>query len=45
MKITEHFSKYDAEQAISDEGALQRGIKEKSKEFVKKGAEAYAIAK
>lgn len=33
-----------AEQAISEEEALQRGMAEKSKEFVEAGAEAFAQA-
>jgi len=44
MKITEDVRKYAAEQAISEEEALQRGMEEKSKEFVEAGAEVYAKA-
>jgi phosphomethylpyrimidine synthase len=44
MKITEDVRKYAAEQAISEEEALQRGMEEKSKEFVAKGAEVYETA-
>ncbi len=33
-----------AEQATSEEEALQRGMAEKSKEFVEKGAEVYTTA-
>ncbi len=33
-----------AEQAISEDEALERGMEEKSKEFVEKGAEVYAQA-
>ena len=44
VKITEDVRKYAAEQAISEEEALQRGMKEKSKEFVEAGAEVYATA-
>ncbi len=44
MKITEDVRKYAAEQAISEEEALQRGMEEKSKEFVESGAEVYAKA-
>ena len=43
-KITEDVRKYVAEKAISEEGALKKGIEEKSKEFVEKGAEVYATA-
>jgi hypothetical protein len=41
--ITEDVRKYAAEQAISEE-ALQRGMDEKSKEFVEAGAEVYQSA-
>src|SRR6188768_606489 len=44
MKITEDVRKYAAEQAISEEEALKKGMEEKSKEFVQKGAEVYAKA-
>jgi phosphomethylpyrimidine synthase len=44
MKITEDVRKYAAEQAISEEEALTKGMAEKSKEFVEKGAEVYAKA-
>jgi hypothetical protein len=33
-----------AEQGVSEEEALKRGMEEKSKEFVEKGAEVYAKA-
>jgi phosphomethylpyrimidine synthase len=42
MKITEDVRKYAAEQGMSEEEALKRGMEEKSKEFVEKGAEVYA---
>lgn len=42
--ITEDVRKYAAEQAISEEEALQRGMEEKSKEFVDKGAKVYESA-
>jgi len=42
--ITEDVRKYAAEQAISEEEALQRGMAEKSKEFVESGAEVYTTA-
>ena len=41
MKITEDVRKYAAEQAISEEEALKRGMEEKSKEFVEQGSEVY----
>jgi phosphomethylpyrimidine synthase len=44
MKITEDVRKYAAEQGVSEEEALKRGMEEKSKEFVEKGAEVYAKA-
>ena len=42
MKITE--TKYAVEQGIAEEEALKKGMEEKSKEFVEKGAEVYAKA-
>jgi phosphomethylpyrimidine synthase len=44
VNITEDVRKYASEQAISEEEALQRGMEEKSKEFVEAGAEVYAKA-
>ena len=44
MTITEDVRKYAAEQAISEEEALKKGIEEKAAEFVEKGAEVYAKA-
>ena len=44
MKITEDVRKYAAEQGISEEVAVRRGMDEKSKEFVDKGAEVYMRA-
>ena len=44
MKITEDVRKYAAEQGIAEEAALKKGMEEKSKEFVEKGAEVYAKA-
>jgi hypothetical protein len=44
VNITEDVRKYAAEQAISQEEALQRGMDEKSKEFVESGADVYAKA-
>ena len=44
MKITEDVRKYAAEQAISEEEALKKGMEEKSKEFVEQGAEVYTKA-
>jgi len=42
MKITEDVRKYAAEQGISDEAALQKGMEEKAREFTEKGSELYA---
>ena len=44
MKITEDVRKYAADLGLKQEEALQKGMKEKSKEFVEKGAEVYAKA-
>jgi hypothetical protein len=41
VKITEDVRKYAAEQGIAENEALESGLKEKAKEFVKKGAEVY----
>ena len=44
MKITEDVRKYAAEQAISEEEALAKGMAEKSQEFLQSGAEVYTTA-
>jgi len=44
MNLTEDVRQYAAEQAISEEEALQRGMEEKSKEFIQTGAEVYEKA-
>lgn len=44
MKITEAIRKYDAKQGLAESEVLQKGLAEKSKEFVEKGAEVYARA-
>jgi len=44
MKITEDVRRYAAEHGLTEEEALRRGMEEKSKEFVEKGAEIYAKA-
>ena len=41
MKISEEVRQYAAEQGIAEEEALAKGMEEKSKEFVKNGAEVY----
>lgn len=42
MKIT--VAKYAAEKGIAEEEVLKKGMKEKSRQFVEKGAEIYAKA-
>lgn len=42
MKITADVPKYAAEQAISGEDALKRGMEEKSREFADKDSDVYA---
>jgi len=44
MKITEDVRQYAAQQGVSEEEALKKGMEEKSKEFVEKGAEVYEKA-
>ena len=44
MKITGDFRKYAAEQGISEDAALEKGMADKSLEFVEKGAEVYTPA-
>ena len=44
MKITEDVRKYAAEQGVGDEEALKKGMQEKAREFVEKGAQVYAKA-
>ncbi len=42
MKITEDVRKYAAEQSLTEEDAVTRGLEEKAAEFVEKGGELYA---
>jgi phosphomethylpyrimidine synthase len=44
MKITEDVRKYAAEQAVSEEEALAKGMEEKAREFAEKGSELYTKA-
>ena len=44
MKITQDVRDYAAKQGVDEEAALQKGMDEKSIEFVKKGAEIYSKA-
>ena len=41
MKITQDVREYAATHGVSDADALNVGMKEKSREFVEKGAEVY----
>ena len=41
MKITEEVRQYAADKGMSAEASLQEGMKEKSQEFIEKGAEVY----
>src|SRR5205823_10808332 len=42
MKITEDVRKFAAEQGISEEAALEGGLKDKAREFQEAGGEIYA---
>jgi phosphomethylpyrimidine synthase len=42
MRITEDVRKYAAEQGITEEAAIEEGLKQKATEFTKSGAEIYA---
>ena len=44
MKITEDVRKYAAEQGIAEEKAVEQGMREKSDEFKRTGAEIYQKA-
>jgi phosphomethylpyrimidine synthase len=44
MKISEDVRQYAAEQGLTEEDALEKGMEEKSREFVEKGAEVYQKA-
>lgn len=44
MKITDDVCKYAAERGLSEGEALQKGVEQKSKEFVGKGAEVYVAS-
>jgi phosphomethylpyrimidine synthase len=43
-EITEDVRKFAAEQGISENQALEKGLKEKAQEFRKLGSEVYAKA-
>jgi phosphomethylpyrimidine synthase len=42
MKITEDVRKYAAEQGITEDAAITRGLEQKAMEFNEAGAEIYA---
>jgi hypothetical protein len=42
VKITEDVRKFAAHQGVSEQQALQKGLQEKSREFVEQGSELYA---
>ena len=44
VNITEDVRKYAAEQAISEDEALKKGMEQKSREFTEAGAELYSKA-
>jgi len=44
MKITEDVRKFAAQQGISDEAAIEEGLRQKATEFTKTGSEIYAKA-
>jgi len=44
IKITEDVRKFAAEQKLSEEDAVKRGLDEKAAEFVRKGWKVYAKA-
>jgi phosphomethylpyrimidine synthase len=44
MKITEDVRKYAAEQGLTEDAALAKGMEEKSKEFAESGAQLYTKA-
>jgi phosphomethylpyrimidine synthase len=42
MRITEDVRRYAAEQGLSEEAAVKKGLDEKAAEFIEKGSEVYA---
>jgi phosphomethylpyrimidine synthase len=42
MRITEDVRKYAAEHGLTDAEAIERGLEEKSREFVEQGSDVYA---
>ena len=41
MRITEDVRRYAAQQGLSEEAAVKKGLEEKATEFAKAGAEVY----
>ncbi len=41
MRITENVRRYAAQQGLSEEAAVKKGLEEKAAEFAKAGAEVY----
>jgi phosphomethylpyrimidine synthase len=41
MKITEDVRKYAAEQGVTEQQALEKGLQDKSQEFAAKGSDVY----
>jgi hypothetical protein len=44
VKITEDIRKYAAEHGLTEEAAIEEGLKQKATEFAKSGSEVYAKA-
>jgi phosphomethylpyrimidine synthase len=42
MEITEDVRKYAVEHGLTDAEAIERGLEEKSREFVEQGSDVYA---
>jgi phosphomethylpyrimidine synthase len=42
MRITEDVRRYAAEQGITEEAAIEEGLKQKATEFAKSGSEIHA---
>ena len=43
MKIIEDVRRYAAQQGITEEAAIEEGLKQKATEFTKSGSEVYAM--
>ena len=44
VKISEDFRQFAAKEGLTEDEALQKGMEQKSKEFIEKGAEVYTKA-